>query len=268
MVQCTGNLACLSSNFIGSLFSTGLSPSTISSHVSTIGYIYKVLDLQDPTQSFLTKKNLKGCHSVLKSPDSRLPITLDILRKPITALNHVIPHAVNRSLLNAFFLIAVNGFFRIGELAVKTKADNVIARPDIHFDYDKQQMKGVVLVLRHYKTNVEHSPITIYVPVNSSPVNCPVRALHEYFTVFKHSTGPLFQFMDGKPVSYSYVTEQLRKTISFIGLDPKQYTGYSFRIGAATHAASIGLAENVIQNLGRWNSKTMRRYTRLQCLSI
>ena len=53
----------------------------------------------------------------------------------------------------------------------------------------------------------------------------------------KHSSGPLFLFVDGKPVTYAYVSAQLAKSIADLGLNSSLYKGHSSRIGAATHAA-------------------------------
>lgn len=71
--------------------------------------------------------------------------------------------------------------------------------------------------------------------------------------------GPLFQFLDDCPVSYSFVSKSL---------DPKQYKGHSFRIGAATHAAQVGFSENAIQNMGRWKSDAVKRYIRIGSFSV
>lgn len=46
--------------------------------------------------------------------------------------------------------------------------------------------------------------------------------------------------------------------IKAIGLDPKQYKGHSFRIGAATQASKVGFSENAIQNMGRWKSDAVK----------
>ena len=51
-----------------------------------------------------------------------------------------------------------------------------------------------------------------------------------------------------RPV-YSLLPSQL----TFCGLDPSRYKGYSFRIGAA-HAADRGMTDAQIRTLGRWKS--------------
>ena len=63
-------------NFIWYLFSENYSPSSVSSHVSAIGYLFKIRSLPDPTEKVLPKKLLKGCHALASGQDARLPITV------------------------------------------------------------------------------------------------------------------------------------------------------------------------------------------------
>lgn len=63
-------------NDIGHLFIENYSPGPISSHISAICYVHnKTFDLPDQTQSFLTKKILKGCQALGMREDTKLPIT-------------------------------------------------------------------------------------------------------------------------------------------------------------------------------------------------
>lgn len=66
-------------NFIAYPYSSQFSASTISSHISAFSYVHKLLGLPDPSQMFIVKKLLRGCHKMGRSVDSRLPITRDIL---------------------------------------------------------------------------------------------------------------------------------------------------------------------------------------------
>ena len=47
------------------------------------------------------------------------------------------------------------------------------------------------------------------------------------------------------------------------GLQPSQYTGQSYRIGAATTSTSVGLPPWLIKTLGQWSSDWYERY--IQC---
>ena len=80
-----------------------------------------------------------------------------------------------------------------------------------------------------------------------------VKALCEYLDYSKHTSGPLFQIIDKVPISYAKVSSHSKTADSAIHWSESQ-KGHSFRIDAATYAASLGYSENLIQKLGRWNS--------------
>ncbi|XP_062607774.1 uncharacterized protein LOC134269591 [Saccostrea cucullata] len=256
-------------NFIGYLFSANYAPSSVSSHVSAIGYLHKICSVPDPTEKFLPKKLLKGCHALAPQQDTRLPITTDILRRIIKAIDITEPLLCNRLLLKAFYLLAFQAFLRIGELAARSHNSNqVVQRSDVNFKISNGILSGVTIVMKHFKNNIEQKPVTLHLSNSSSITFCPVRALYDYTTHFAHTSGPLFQFMSGESVTHHFISQQLCKVVSFIGLDPKLYKGHSFRIGAATHAASLGFSENYIQKLGRWRSNAVRRYIRISSFDI
>ena len=253
-------------NFISHLHSQSLSPSTILPHVSAISYVHKICNVTDPTQQFLVRKILKGAQNLKKSSDSRLPITKPILLRILAALQHTVSDKNGIILLRAIFLLAFHGFFRLGELVsrIKESFHLVFQRNDINF----QPNHGVQIILKHYKTMRNNQPITIMLTPSADLSICQVQALRLYITAFGHTSGPLFSFLSGHPVTHSFVTQQLKLALAFCDLNPAQYKGHSFRIGAATEAAKLGYSENYIQQLGRWHSNAIKRYIRINSFSL
>ncbi|CAC5380300.1 unnamed protein product [Mytilus coruscus] len=134
----------------------------------------------------------------------------------------------------------------LGELVVRTKqcTGRVLQRQDVLFTWEKGILKGVELTLIFFKNNKTNKPVTIFLSaLPNSPRICPVNTLYAFVNTLKHKRGPSFQHTNGQYVSAHFVTEQMKKLITFIGLNPTQYKGHSFRIGAATNAASLGYSE-------------------------
>ena len=55
---------------------------------------------------------------------------------------------------------------------------------------------------------------------------------------------------------------QIRDILCTIGLPQLHFAGHSFRIGAATTAAAVGMEDSAIQMLGRWHSTAFLQYIR------
>ena len=207
-------------NFIGHLFLQDYSPSTISTHISAISFLHKLCDIPDPTQAFVTKKILKGCRALGSRKDTRLLITAPILQQLLTALQHTVSQYSIRVLLRALFLVAFHAFLRLGEVTAKSvKATHpILQRSDITFHQTGTILEDVQIVMRDYKTNKHHTPIIISLQACPDSIYCPVKALYDYLALYKHTSGPLFQTMDGLPITYSVVTSHLKAAIQFIGL--------------------------------------------------
>ena len=54
----------------------------------------------------------------------------------------------------------------------------------------------------------------------------------------------------------------LREALLQAGIDTTNFSGHSFRIGAASTAARAGLNDSFIQTLGRWKSSAFMAYIR------
>ena len=251
-------------DFIAHLFTQNYQPSTIASYISAISFVHKLNDLADPTESFLIKKILKGAQNLRKSCDTRLPITKDILSKIVNALSFVIPEHFNRTLLKAMMTLAFYCFLRIGEISVKKTSDklSVMQVSNVIFEREQDEVVSMRVIITSYKHS-DLQPKTISIVKHSNNYLCPVSSLQQYLSYASHIKGPLFQFACGSPVTYSYFSSSLKLLLEHIGLSPQLYKGHSFRIGAATSAASRGVSLSVIQSMGRWKSNAFKNYIRM-----
>ena len=255
----------LLSPFIANVFLRNDSPSTIPTHISALSFVHKSNSWPDPTDMFVIYKILKGVQNLKGKNDPRLPITKATLIKLIDSLPCVIVNVDNQLALKAMFLLAFYAFLRVGEISTKSGSDTkqVLQVGDISFDRENSSLKGMSLTMTYYKHSDLH-PKTIYIPICANNITCPVIHVHHYLSQFGHSSGPLFQFKSGAPVTRSYFTTSLKSALSFIGLDTRYYKAHSLRIGAVTSAAARGIPHSVIQGMGRWKSSVFMKYIRMQ----
>ena len=92
---------------------------------------------------------------------------------------------------------------------------------------------------------------------------CPVSALVDYLGRRGGSSGALFRWQDGTPLSKMRFVEAVRQALTAAQLPAQDYAGHSFRIGAATTAAMAGLEDSTIQTLGWWRSDSYQLYIRM-----
>ena len=83
---------------------------------------------------------------------------------------------------------------------------------------------------------------------------CPVVAALNYIVQRSEQPEPFFHFSDRTPLTKACVTTKVRDALAAVGVDCTSYSGHSFRIGAATTTTMAGVADSVIQALGRWSS--------------
>ena len=86
--------------------------------------------------------------------------------------------------------------------------------------------------------------------------------MREYFLLARPEPGPLFYFQSGRYLTRSTVSHLLRDSSKTAGLPHQSLKGHSFRIGAASVAASAGLPDWLIKVLGRWSSDCYQLYIR------
>ena len=253
--------------FISFLSLKGLAAATITTYVSAVGYIHKILNLPSPTDSFLVQKVLASVNRISPSLDSRLPITLIILHQLIQAVPSVISSPYHIQLVKAMFLIAFYGLMRVGEIAYSSTSKN----PTISMSEIEISPNHLIIKILHFKHNKSGRPLEILIKRQPDSQFCPVVNLCQYLKVRGLTPGPVFIFPDGKVVPRTFFSTKLKHCLNFLGLSPVLYQSHSFRIGSASLLASMGLSDSQIRLLGRWKSDAFKKYIRCarlnSCLS-
>ena len=125
---------------------------------------------------------------------------------------------------------------------------------------DKHDNPSLVRIrLKQSKTDPFRHGVDIFLGRTHADL-CPVTALLAYIAVRPAVQGPLVVFEDGSLLSRDKLVSAIRSALQLAGVDAWNYTGHSFRIGAATTAAQVGLEDSVVKMLGRWESSAYHCY--------
>jgi len=204
-----------------------------------------------------TVRGIKRYHGV-RSTKKAFPITLPVLERIIDALDNYPSLAGGRwnsVTCAAAFCLAFAGFFRFGELTYNTfDAASNIRRADA------EPAAGRVF-LPSSKTDPFRQGTWVTLPTLASRRIDPIRRLTDMIQRCPSDPdGPLFVLENGKAFSKATVVPVLRSCLQEAGYNGREFTGHSFRRGAATWASSIGLRDVEIMKLGRWSSTAWKEY--------
>ena len=160
----------------------------------------------------------------------------------------------------ALFLVAFFSFLRISNLVPRTQRDIshhnplYLKRSSVRFS-----SRGAVLLVTRTKT-LQFNQRTLEIPlpfIPGSPL-CPVSALRTYLQcVPAEPFSPLFGLcINGQyqPILAHHYTSFIKRAVSSIGLDPKNYSSHSFRRGGASFAFNNCAPTEFIKSHGDWLS--------------
>ena len=160
--------------------------------------------------------------------------------------------------------IVLFGFLRLGELTCNSKFSPEIhlAPRDVRFFPHQGNPDFMTLGIKASKTDPFRSGHTITIGKTGLPL-CPISAMQKYLQARDTSSGPLFIYSSGTPLTKTALVSETRALLSRSGFNASHYAGHSYRIGAATTAASAGLPAWLIKTMGRWSSDCYERYVRV-----
>ena len=246
--------------FIAHLHDKGFAASTICSHLSAISFHHRLVGEVDPCQSFVVQRMILGCKKGCKSSDCRLPILKPMLHQLVDTCTRL-KGLYNQVLYQSILLLAYHGFFRIGEILPSQHA--CVAKV-VQRDHIAISESSVILKLFNYKTRRSQKPLLITVKATNSRF-CPVRKLKSYLSMRGNKIGPLFLHWNGKPVLKSHFNFTFKSLLSWGDFPTSVYKPHSLQIGACSQAILSGVPQEVVMEMGRWQSySAFKRYVRLQ----
>ena len=244
-----------------------LSPNSINKYLNIIRILHLELGFPDPLkENWMLNTVLKGVARLKGLQIHRkLPISPSLLLGIRKRLNLGTLHD---SVFWAICLVAFFAFFRKSNLLPPS---NKTFDPTKHLcRRDITIFRGGIQVQVRWSKTIQFAERLLYVPLpdlGNHPL-CPVRAvLHAFaFTRGAPLRGSAF-VLPTKTGWTSFPPSRfikiLRAHIKALGLKGGDYSGHSFRRGAASWALQNGLPGEIIKILGDWKSDTYLNYLSL-----
>ena len=235
---------------IVSLYLTDLSKnnkfSTLKRRLASISVIHKIKGFHIDIKHPIIRENLIGIKRKIGSyQKGKKPILINDLYKVIDLIYE---NKVNKYLLSlrdkTILLLGFAGGFRRSELVSLEKSDLEFVS------------EGVKITLRKSKSDPYGQGLIKGIPYFKNTKYCPVIAVREWLSSSdKIGEKRLFPYSD------KTVALIVKKYLSLIGLDSKQYSAHSLRSGFATSTAASGADERSIMAMtGHKSTEMVRRY--------
>jgi site-specific recombinase XerD len=241
--------------YLTSMADRGQKPATMSRRLAAISKAHSAAGYASPasmknavvSEVWQGIKRLKGTRQ-----NAKAPATTNYLRQMLEQLPNSLIGIRDRALLLVGFAAAL----RRSELVA-------LCVEDVQF-----VPEGLVVSIRHSKTDQEGAGAQIGVHLGRGLSTCPVRSLREWISASGITTGPLFRSINrhgqlGRSITDQVVALQIKKYAVSAGLDHTVFSGHSLRAGCATSAAIAGADERRIMDQTRHRSAAMvRKYIR------
>ncbi|XP_078509305.1 integrase/recombinase xerD homolog [Lissotriton helveticus] len=250
-------------SFIVSQKDGGRSLALVRRQLSAIAFFAGIKGVTDPTKDLRVRRAMKGWERLVPGEkDSRRPIDSKRLVNILGALPQVCWSHYEVQLLQLAYSLAFFGAFRVSELVPNSKMDRQggIAVDDVVMAAGLLQVR-----VRRSKTDPLGKGVWVQLRASQGAGYCPVMLMERFMQMRPGcEDNRLLVHEDGTPLTKFQFTRICKRALELLGEDIAHFTSHSFRIGAATTAAELGLSPGAIKRVGRWNSASFERYVRPQ----
>jgi len=241
--------------YLGHLAQLGRKPATIERRLTAIAQAHKQTGEPSPCSVAAVRNVISGIKRTHgTAQDAKAAALTDDVRAMLAQTDQ---NQLRGLRDRALLLVGFAGAFRRDELTHLELAD---------LDWTRA---GVVILLRHSKTDQEGHGRKVGLPYGQHLETCPVRALRAYLKASGVSSGPIFRKVDrwGHPGAHALcdraVALVVKRLAAAAGLDADRYAGHSLRAGLATSAAIAGVGERqIMAQTGHKSVEMVRRYIR------
>jgi len=229
--------------------------STVRREVAALAKLHRENAVSDPTKHPGVRAVLRGARRTIGTAQKR---ARPLLTADIIAMVQEIRYHNTGIRDAALLLVGYAGALRRGELVA-------LDWKDVEF-----VPEGVRLTLRHSKTDQESTGQVVGIVRGSSPVCCPVLALHELKEWSNTPTGAIFRQCSksgrlvGSRLSGEAVGIVVTRAARLAGLDVTGLSAHSLRAGCITQAKMLGCSDTTIAAHSRHKSlDTLSGYIRM-----
>ena len=149
-------------------------------------------------------------------------------------------------------------FCRSGEITVENEKQY---DPKVHLSYSdiaadsSASLSVIFLNIKQSKTDQLRKGVKVVIGQTNDNL-CPVSVLLSHLSHRDNFPAPLFCWQNKTPLSKTKFVSHVRLGLLRTNLPADKCASRSFRIGAATTAASTGIKDSTIQTLGHWQSSS------------
>lgn len=248
--------------FITHLHEKRLKYATIRNYLSGIAYIHKMLNVPDPTSSFLVKTVMAGIPQNLNSESKLLPITKDILEHLLLLIPSATNDPYDITLYRSLFLLSFHACLRVGEAVTSSNDKHTLKLSNLNIEENHCEINFTT-----YKHSKNNTPSLKLRRGNVAHI-CPLVALKEYLNLRGHQQGQLYLHSDGSPIKRIDLLKLLNRCLMMGGYPVHRFNCHSFRIGRATQLARERADVETIKATGRWKSSAYVSYIREKSFTL